>query len=289
MASNNSCIVGLHGQESLARTIANRLKAKTVFASIEKYPAGELAVFGPKTAAPHTIVAADVMEDPESVLTLILLADCLRRAGAKKLTLIAPWIAYGRQDKSSAPGNSPAGLVIADLLARSFAKIITLDAHSPAFISAFKNKLKNIQPHAGMISATLKNNVHCIAAPDRGAAHRAEKIAGQLRLPVVIIQKHRQAGKIDSEISATDKKKVAGRNVLIIDDMSDTGGTLIAAAKTLKAADAKNVNAFICHCFDKNLLQTKIQKYITKLEAGYDHSNSLKNSFIISQLTTFSH
>lgn len=258
-------IVGFKDGASLVRAVAKRIGARTTFAATTTYPSGEIAV---RLAAPVTgrcIIVADVEEDPSSLFRVLLVVEALRSSGAKRLALLAPWIAYGRQDRPAHPGESPAGLVVARALASAFDRIVTLDAHSKRFRNGFGRKLANVlpDPAVGPIRYDL------VAAPDRGAVERAERFADAYDIPLLAIAKRRVGKAVVAETA--EPVRLDGLRVLLVDDMADSGLTLIAAAKLLKASGARAVDAHVTHAFDLRDLRRRCAPCIDRIVADYDH------------------
>lgn len=251
----------------LAKALAKKLKLKVSWAELDHYAAGELKVIAPQKVAGRVVVVADVEEDPASLISLIFLAAALRSAGAKHLTLVAPWIAYGRQDRVDRPGQVPAGIVVARVLSQAFNRVVTLDAHSPAFIKAFGGKLVNVLPEASI------KNVSLIVAPDRGATERAKYFAQALGLPWMVIAKHRGVKGVQSKISKSDVLKVKRANVLMVDDMADSGGTLISAARVLRQAGAQQVDTYVTHALNMRKLKSALKGSVSRVWTAYDHKS----------------
>lgn len=271
MAPNRKIVVvGFHDQAAFARRLAHLLRARVYFAAEKTYPAGELAVTGPKTAWPRTVVAASVNEDPSSLFRLLLLADALRSAGARHLTLMAPWVAYGRQDRAG-----QAGLTVAHVLARAFDRIVTLDAHSPAFVRAFGRTLINILPDQACLPAPVRQKISLAAAPDMGASARAQHMARALGVPWIAVRKRRKGRRITSTLTLRDKKRVRGQHVLLVDDMADSGHTLIAAAHELKRAGALSVQAYVTHALQGKQLVKHLRAEHICVFFIFDHANNI--------------
>ena len=267
MARNDLLVVGFKDEASLVRRCAAELKARMKIIATDRYRAGELNLVGPSEAPKQVLVAANVREPAESLLRVLSLAHELRHVGAKRVVLLAPWIAYGRQDRATRPGEEPIGLMVGKLLASMFDRIVTLDAHSPAFIESFNGKLVNV-----LSWATLKaSGVDLVAAPDHGAMERASLAADALGVPFIVIEKIRNGKRVVSKIQAGTFIK--GARVLIVDDMADSGGTLKAAARALKKSGAWPLKAVVTHAFDLKRLKRQLQPEIKKVEAVFDHAS----------------
>ena len=280
-------LVAFKHRPTLAKALAKKLKLKISWAELGSYAAGELKVIAPQKVAKQVIIAADVEENPASLVSLLFLGAALRSCGAKRVTLVAPWIAYGRQDRVDKPGQAPAGLVMARVLSQSFDRIVTLDAHSPAFIKAFGNKLINITLTTTSLlkeGREVFKNINLVAAPDRGATERAKRFARVLGVPWVVIEKHRGNKGVKSKINKSDLSKVKSAKVLLVDDMADSGGTLVSAAKVLRQARAKQVEAYVTHVLDMSRLKTALKGRVSPVRTAYDHKSYKLSLLILSDL-----
>jgi len=229
-----------------------------------KYPAGELYIVLPKSVPKHATVAMDIGEDPADLFRAVVMADGLRLHGAKRVTLLAPWIAYGRQDRIDAQGHAAAGLAVARALSKAFDRIVTLDAHSKLFRDAFGRKLENIQPKP--LKSDLPFAPDLVVAPDAGAATRASFQARRFGVPYLVLKKVREGQKV--RVTMADKMSLKDSKILLVDDMVDSGGTLTAAADVLRKAGAKRIAALVSHSLQKK--PSKLSG-VDALVVAYDH------------------
>ncbi len=276
--------IGFKDEKSLVQALAKIKGEKLTFATVDRYRAGELKVMGPAKAAPRTTIVSDIKENPESLFRVLLLAEALRRAGAKKLTLVAPWIAYGRQDRVTKKGEAPAGLFVARLLARAFDKIVTLDAHSPEFRAAFDGRLKNVLMTPACLPSGFRQS-EVVVAPDYGAVGRVKLFARQLGTGTALVRKKRTAKGVKSFMALSDAKKIQGKRVLLVDDMTDSGATLAAASEQCRKAGALAVNAMVSHIVDSENLMRKYGGDFDGLQAGYNHKTGKLLDGIVKLLT----
>lgn len=261
-------VLGFPNESPLVEAVAAAISAPFEFASEERFSAGEWHIRGPRTVPATVLIATNIGEDPQTLFRACLLAESIRRHGATKIVLIAPWIAYGRQDRVCHPGDAPAGLLVGTWLQQSFDKIYTFDAHSESFMKSFGGKIQNVYTNPGAFSAFKAATL--VVAPDNGAEERARIAADSLHLPVFILNKTRQDGTVEMELPQ-GMVSLVGQVPLLVDDMSDTGGTLIAAAKELRLAGASQVYAFIPHALRRQILETKMAGMIDRLECAFDH------------------
>lgn len=262
--------IGFKDEKRLVEAVAKAHGEKPFFAEVGFYRAGEMRVSSPAKASAKVSVVSDINEDPSSLFRVLLLAEALRRAGVKKLTLVAPWIAYGRQDRVTKKGESPAGLVVARSLASAFDRIVTLDAHSPEFMKFFGGKLKNVLPLARVLPPAFRD-MDVVVAPDQGAIGRARALATSLGVGYAVVRKNRLANGVKSFMAKADENKVQDKRILLVDDMTDSGATLAAAADVCRKAGAVSVKAAVTHAMDLDGLKRQQSKKFDGLFAGYDH------------------
>lgn len=274
MRVKTKLIVGFEDERHLVERFAEEMSMPFFLAQSSKYRAGEFHLTGPDKAPRDTLVFSSVHENPESLFGILLLNDALRRHGAKRTTLIALWMAYGRQDRPSKPGEAPAGLVVAGLLARAFDKIVTLDAHSKDFIQAFDGKLVNVLFEPKEILRAVGSSLDIIAAPDHGARFRAERVADHAGLKSLVLKKTRIKGKVQTFFTGKTPN-LTGARILFVDDMADSGSTLIQAAKILKQAGASSVASFVTHAMDCKQLNKNLKPEISQVVCGFDHKRNV--------------
>lgn len=266
MARRFDRIITLPEYATLATRVAKRLSAPVSIVKRERYPSGELKLTIPAKPGKRILVVSDVREDPADPLVVTSLGEGLRANGAKRVELFAPWIGYGRQDHVAKPGETPCGVVVGYLLGAAFDKIVTIDAHSDAFIRTFGGTLNNILAFPD----ALAMNPDLIVAPDRGATGRAKTYAKRFRIPFIVLEKKRTSSG-SKKATLPKNADVKGKHVLIVDDMTDSGGTLHAAAKVLRQAGATRMDAIVSHTFDLKRLKSLLTKEFDVVNAAYDH------------------
>ncbi len=276
MAKDNFSVVGFSDERFLVKTFANELKSNVLLIKAEHYGAGEIKIQGPQKTPRKVILIANIHEQPIYFVRALFLSQLLRNTGAKHITLIAPWIAYGRQDSAE----HPAGLVIADTLQKYFDRIITLDAHSPEFIKAFKGKLVNILPEIDK-QFVKEHKINLIIAPDEGAKERVQKTAQKLKIPFLVLSKSRTHKKVS--IQKPKHLLVQKKSILIIDDIADSGSTVLAVSKLLKSA--ASIHILVTHSINSKKLQNKFKRHNIHIESVFDHASGKMNTQTIKILT----
>jgi len=191
-----------------------------------------------------------LLADTSQNLTELLLAlDGAIRSSAKCITVILPYYGYGRQDKKDGHRGSLGASVMAHAL-QSFGvdRVVSIDLHADQIQGMFNIPLEHIKGHSVFIDY-VQNNIDLtnmiLCSPDAGGVHRVQKYGGKLNLPMVSINKRRD--KPNSIASMELIGSVKGKNVMIIDDMVDTCGTLKKAVSYLKAEGALKVYYIATH------------------------------------------
>ncbi len=230
----------------------------------KKFANGETRVI-PKTSVRQkdvfivgTGVALPGMSVDDSVMEIYLLAKTCRRSGAKSVTLIVPNYPYARQDKKDGPRAAISARDVTDMFTiAQVDRIVSVDLHNPA-IQGFTDKpFDNIYGSLAVIPFLEKElfagrsmKEFVAIAPDQGGFSRSSKYAELLKIPLVSMMKKRDYTSenkvLKSEING-DRRDLIGRTAIIFDDMCDTAGTVVAAAKELIEAGANDVVIVVTH------------------------------------------
>ena len=179
----------------------------------------------------------------------------MRAHGAARVTAVAPYLCYARKDRRTKPHDPVATRYLARLFeASGVDRVLTLDVHNPAaFENAFRCQAEQLEAHplfAAHLAPALQDHEVTVLSPDAGGLKRADAFRGSLALvldrPVGLglMEKYRSAGVVSGEALFAD---VAGRSVVIVDDMIGTGTTLLRAARAARAAGARGVIAVASH------------------------------------------
>ncbi len=184
----------------------------------------------------------------ENILELLLMIDAAKRASAYKVIPVIPYFGYARQDRKDKPRVAIGSKLIANMLeAAGASRIITMDLHAAQIQGYFDIPVDHLESSSIFIPyiESLKLENLTFAAPDVGSANRIREIASYFEAEMVICDKHRKrANEIASMVVIGD---VTDRDVILIDDICDTGGTLVKSAALLKEKGARSVRALITH------------------------------------------
>lgn len=253
MIKNTVELFAMPNHEILGEKIAKKLKLplskvhKITFADGEVLPSASVTV---RNKDVYVIASASKPVN-ESLMTLMLFIDSLRRASAHSINLVLTYYGYARQDRK-ASGRQPIGAaMVADLLqAVGVTKVIAVDLHNPSIQGFFRIPLDDLRGQfiiADHIRSKAKLRKFTVVSPDHGGAVRARVLAELIAdsVEIAIVDK-RRTGPNKAEVMGI-LGNVKDDNVIIVDDMIDTGGTIIKAAETLKKNGAKRVTIAATH------------------------------------------
>jgi len=228
---------------------------------LHRFPDGELrATVGP--AAATTIVCCSLNQPNEKLVALLFGAEALRRNGAKRLVLVSPYLGYMRQDTAFHPGEAISQRAIGALLANTFDRVITVDAHlhrTPSLTSVFPGIEADNLSAAPAIEALLRAETIApttvVVGPDEESRSWVADVAGRLGLAYSVAQKVRRSDQ-SVQIAFTDAALFVDRPALFIDDIVSSGGTLTACAEAIAASGASSIEAIVVHALFPPALMT---------------------------------
>jgi len=184
----------------------------------------------------------------DNLMELLIITDAMRRASAKSITAVVPYFGYARQDRKAAPRVPITAKLVANMMEKAgIDRVITIDLHAGQIQGFFDIPVDNLYGSILFFDyfreKRLENPI--IASPDIGGVARARYFASKLGLDMVIVDKRREKAN-ESEVMNIIGD-VEGKDVILIDDMVDTAGTIVKAAAALKEKGAKSVRAFATH------------------------------------------
>ncbi len=228
---------------NLATLIARKTQGALLPYQIKKYPDSELKIEITEKIPDQVVIVQSITRPVnDSLIELLFLADICKKAGAKEIIAVIPYLAYSRQSRPNKYDNAaPISLIARMLKLAGITRILTLDLHNSHLETIFDVPIKNIALHE--IFDPLQDDA-VIISPDIGGIERARAFAGSTH-PIAIINKQRLSeGQCVIEGIIGDIK---GKNCVIIDDIVDSAGTLCQAASLLKSLGAKNIAAYVTH------------------------------------------
>jgi len=237
------------GSQELAKQICASYGTHLGQVNIQRFSDGEICpVFLESVRGDYVFLVQSTFSPTDNLMELLLMIDAARRASAYKVIAVMPYYGYARQDRKDRPRVAIGSKLIANMLVAAGAdRVVTMDLHAPQIQGYFDIPVDHLDSHAVFIPylENLKLENLTFAAPDVGATNRIREIASYFNAEMVICDKHRKrANEIASMVVIGD---VTGRDVVIIDDICDTGGTLAKSAGMLKDKGARSVRALITH------------------------------------------
>ncbi|MCF8221581.1 MAG: ribose-phosphate pyrophosphokinase [Bacteroidales bacterium] len=233
----------------IAEDIAKYLGVRLGESSVTEFSDGEFQPRIDESVRGCTVfIIQSTFPPAENLMELLLMIDAAKRASAYKVIAVIPYFGLARQDRKDRPRVSIAAKVVADLLeAVGVDRVMTLDLHADQIQGFFSVPVDHLYASflfANYIKEMSLDNI-TISAPDMGGSKRANAYSRHLKSEMVLSYKLRKKPNVVEEISIIGEVK--DRNVLIIDDMVDTAGTLTLASQIIMDNGAKSVNAFATH------------------------------------------
>jgi ribose-phosphate pyrophosphokinase len=237
------------GSQQLAEHICKRYGCQLGKVNIQKFSDGEICpIFLESVRGDYVFLVQSTYAPTDNLMELLLMIDAARRASADKVIAVIPYYGYARQDRKDKPRVAIGSKLVANMLEAAGAdRVITMDLHAPQIQGYFDIPVDHLDSSAVFIPYIqgLKLENLTFAAPDVGAANRIREIASYFEAEMVICDKHRKrANEIASMIVIGD---VEDKDIVLIDDICDTGGTLVKSAALLREKGARSVRALITH------------------------------------------
>ena len=269
---------------SLSRSIARQLKLKLVNTNIKSFADGEVYVEINENIRGNSVFVIQSTSTPanDNLMELLLCVDALRRSSAKNITAVIPYFGYARQDRKVVPRTSISAKLVSNLITNAGAsRIVTVDLHSGQIQGFFDIPVDNLFTtplFTRYIKKNLKNkNLICVS-PDVGGVQRTRGLATKINVDLAIIDKRRlQPGK--SQVMRIIGN-VQNKECIIVDDIIDSGGTIVNAVDALIREGAKSVYVFVTHAVLSGEAINKIKKSkINKLiiTDSIDNTKKIKN------------
>lgn len=234
----------------LAKRVAEELSVPLEAAEITHFADGETSIDITADVRDALVFIVQPTSPPvsEHLLTLALMIDAVRAAGAVRITALVPYFGYARQEQRSHPGEPRSAQVAARLLAAvGLDHLVTLDLHAPALESAFPMPVTQLRAEDVFLRELRQWDLRdlTVVAPDAGGLKRAQRYAMALSARLAVIAKTRPGKDVSAQLQVLGE--VQDRTCLLVDDLASTGRTLAGGAEALRQAGARDVHAVFTH------------------------------------------
>lgn len=272
--------IGAYLEVPLTKGLVKRFADMEIFVEIQENVRGQDVFVMQSTSFPAN----------DNLMELLILVDALKRASAKRVTAVIPYYGYARQDRKPGPRTPISAKLVANLLERSGTdRVLTLDLHAGQIQGFFDIPTDNLFA-APIFARDIQDNSNTsdvvVVSPDVGGVVRARALAKRIKAPIAICDKRREkAG--ESEVMNVIGE-VDGKRCILIDDIIDSGGTLVNAAEALLKNGATDVQAYITHGVLSGKAVSRIENspleslVITDSILPTDAVNSAKNIRVLS-------
>ncbi|MFN8389516.1 MAG: ribose-phosphate pyrophosphokinase [Bdellovibrionota bacterium] len=244
-------IIAGRSNPRLAASIAKSAGVELTSCDVRRYSDGELSVEVGENVRGHDVFVVQSTSSPgnDHLMELLMIMDALKRASAGRITAVLPYFGYARQDRKPKPRVPITAKLVADLIVSAGAnRVLTMDLHADQVMGFFNIPVDNLYARPVLLSHVsehYKDTEICIVSPDAGGVSRARSYAKRLDASLAIIDKRRSQPNEVAEMHVVGD--VSGKLAIIVDDMVDTGGTLMKAAEALLEHGATQVLACCTH------------------------------------------
>ncbi|MDP3129732.1 MAG: ribose-phosphate pyrophosphokinase, partial [Bacillota bacterium] len=234
-------IFSLSSNLQLAQEIADFVGIPLTESEVMRFADGEISINIGETVRGHKVFVIQSTSNPvnENLMELLIMIDALKRASAREINIVMPYYGYCRQDRKAKARQPISAKLVADLLTVAGAtRVISVDLHAAQLQGFFNIPIDNFRAMPILASYIQSKNLEnvCVVSPDHGGVARARTLADILMAPIAIIDKMRPEPNVAEVMNIIGR--VRGKNCIIIDDMIDTAGSMVAAAAALKEAGA---------------------------------------------------
>lgn len=243
-------LFSLSSNRPLAEEIADYVGVPLSECNVQRFADGEVSINIEETVRGHHVFVVQSTNKPvnDNYLELLIMIDALKRASAKSINVIMPYYGYSRQDRKAASRQPISAKLMADLLqAAGATRVLCVDLHADQIQGFFDIPIDNFRALPILAKYFVDKNIEdvVVISPDHGGTTRARRLADALGAPLAIIDKRRPRPNVAQVMNVIGE--VEGMNAVIIDDMVDTAGTLVAAVEMLKIKGAKDIYCCCTH------------------------------------------
>lgn len=245
-------IIAGNSNKELAEKIADYIGVKVADCQITTFSDGEISVNINETVRGCDVFVVQSTNNPvnNNLMELLIMIDALKRASAGRITAVIPYYGYARQDRKAKARDPITAKLVANLITAAGAdRVLTMDLHASQIQGYFDIPLDHMLGGNLLANYFNEKNIQdlVVVSPDLGSVTRSRKFANQLEgeVPLAIIDKRRPKANVCEVMNLIGEVK--GKNVIMLDDMIDTAGTITNAANALKEFGAKNIYACCTH------------------------------------------
>lgn len=245
-------IIAGNSNMELAQKIADYIGVKVADCQVTTFSDGEISVNINETVRGCDVFVVQSTNNPvnDNLMELLIMIDALRRASAGRITAVIPYYGYARQDRKAKARDPITAKLVANLITAAGAdRVLTMDLHAAQIQGYFDIPLDHMLGGSLLANYFNEKNIEdlVVVSPDLGSVTRSRKFANQLEgeVPLAIIDKRRPKANVCEVMNLIGDVK--GKNVIMLDDMIDTAGTITNAANALKEFGAKNIYACCTH------------------------------------------
>jgi ribose-phosphate pyrophosphokinase len=247
--------------EHLARRVARDARTDFALMAVHRFPDGESLVRVSRPVGRQAVVVRSLDDPNAKIIEVLLAADALRRAGARSVVLVCPYLPYMRQDKVFRAGEPVSQRVIAGLLGASFDRVITLEAHlhrTRRLADVFRCPAESLSA-APAIAEWIQdgNRAGCVVVgPDRESAGLVTEVANLAGLTSMVGVKRRLA---DRSVRISFRRGVKAAGAIVVDDIASSGATLTAVVRSLRGMRIRSVDVVVAHALFEPGALTRIR------------------------------
>jgi len=261
---NKLSVIAGKSSEDLARKLSKKIKANLVKSQIRVFPDGEskITLIG-KISKKKSVVVQSMYPPVDTNLVQVLSLITKAKENSSEVVVVIPYMGYTRQDREFLPGEIVTMKVLGKLFKGAGAsEVVVVDIHSLIGFKHFSIKTKNVTAIPDLVryfkKLSLKNPL--VVSPDQGGKERAKEFAKEFNLDYIALEKKRdrKTGKV--KIKTKNLDEVRNRDLILVDDMISTGGSIIKATQFLKKQKCKRIYVACTHALLMNNAEKKIKK-----------------------------
>lgn len=243
-------IITGNASPKLAEEMSKLLDCPITKAEVERFSDGEITVKIEQSVRGNDVFVVQSTNAPvnENLMELLILIDALKRASAGRINAVIPYYGYARQDRKARARDPITARLVADLITTAGAdRVVTMDLHAPQIQGFFNVPVDHLVGVPILAEYFKKKNIEdlVVVSPDLGSVTRSRNFADRLDAPLAIIDKRRPKANVAEVMNVIGDIK--GKNVILIDDIIDTAGTIVSGANALVELGAKKVYAACTH------------------------------------------